>query len=301
MTNNSWQSPWAVSAVVAIAAAATLASQLAPPAARVFGAARNQFAGLDVLLTDLAAADVVVIGEPREDASVHRVELMLLQELAGRRKALTLSLEALDRGMQEPLEHFLMGHTTEADFLTEAKPAADYARTYKPLVDAAIQANWQVVAANVPAALANAVARSGPDVLTTTIASQKALFARDVQCPAAGQSFERFKARASAQAAGGRLEFAYYAECLADETMAESIAEAYTSGATGGRRPLIVHVASAIHTDFGGGVVLGTRRRLPAQRVAVLTIQPVAELSSVTPDANARPRADYIIYTTESR
>jgi uncharacterized iron-regulated protein len=287
--------------VFAIAAAATLAGQSSLPAARVFATARSELAGFGEMLTDVATADVVIVGEERENPAVHQIELVLLQELAARRKGLTLSLEVLDRGMQEPLEHFLMGHTAEADFLTEAKPPADYARTYKPLVDAAIQANWQVVAANVPPAVAEAVRRSGPDVLTTTFASQKAVFARDVQCPATGQSFERFKSRAAAQAAAGRLEFAYYADCLADETMAESIARAYAAGATGGKRPLVVHVTAAVHADFGDGVVLGTRRRLPTQRIAVLTIQPVADLNSVMPDANARSRADYILYTTETR
>src|SRR5579863_5124679 len=100
-----------------IAAAVTLAAQATVPSSRVYDAGRAQWTDLDALVADLAKAEVVFLGEQHDSATGHRLELAVLQGLAGRRDHLILGLEMFERDVQDPLDHFSMGHITEDDFL----------------------------------------------------------------------------------------------------------------------------------------------------------------------------------------
>jgi uncharacterized iron-regulated protein len=219
-----------------------------------------------------------------------------------------LSLEMFERDVQEPIEHFLMGHLSEEEFLSETRPWPAYATDYKPLVDLAVLNNWPVVAASPPRSLAAEVARDGLFVLSTRPPGERSWFADDVRCPTDDAYFERFRdAMARHELVGSAvdpepqsLERYYLAQCVKDETMAESIAQVRRAGG-GNRAPaLIVHLNGAFHSDFGVGVVQRVRRRLPVARVAVVTILPVTSLDGVAPSEEAGRRADFLLYTTRT-
>ena len=291
--------------------AATVAAESYVPQ-RVYAGARKQFADFEVMTADVSRADIVFIGEQHDDPNTHRLELALLEGLARRRGEVVLSLEMFERDVQEPLAHFLMGHVEEADFLREARPWLRYATDYKPLVDFAMSKNWPIVASNVPRSIAAEVSAGGLDVLKAKSEADRAMFAREWRCPETGAYFRRFKeamvtheeapaATPSRAVAPALLVERYFAaQCLKDETMAESIAQAYTAGAIGGKRPLVVHINGAFHSDFGDGAVERTRRRLPTRRVAVLTFEAVRDLDRVVPDDETKKRADYVVYTLAS-
>jgi uncharacterized iron-regulated protein len=294
----------AVGALI-LAGSAIAAGQTGYVPGRVFASARKQFADFEVMLADLARADVVFVGEQHDDGNSHRLELALLEGLALRRGEIILSLEMFDRDVQEALDHFQMGHVPEADFLKESRPWPGYESDYKPLVDFAIAKSWPVIAANVPRPVAADVIRSGLDVLNTKPDAQKAWFARELRCPTNDEYFKRF-VRVMASHAGPpnpdrpgpeNVERYYLAQCLKDETMGESIASVYGAAAVGGKHPMVVHLNGAFHSDFGDGVVARTRRRLPGKRVVTLTILPTENLDLLAPDAETRRRADYLVYT----
>ena len=92
------------------------------------------------------------------------------------------------------------------------------------------------------------------------------------------------------------VERLYLAQCLRDETMGESIAQVLTAGAGGGKRPLVISINGAFHSDFGDGLVDRVRRRLPDKRLLVLSLQPAGGLDSIAPGADERKRADYLVY-----
>ena len=269
---------------------------------RVFDTARDAFAAVDPMIDDLAGADVVFVGEQHDSANTHRLELTLLQGLATRRGNVVLSLEMFERDVQEPLEHFLMGHTPEDEFLKDARPWPRYKTDYKPLVDFAISKDWPVVAANVPRSIATEVSKGGLDVLKDKSDADRRLFAKDVQCPTDDEYFKRFgEAMGDHSGAKGATTLFYYAQCLKDETMAESIAEAYTAAAVGGKRPLVVHVNGAFHSDFGQGTAARVRRRLPDKRVNIVTMLPVEKMDVPAPDAAERRRGDFLVYTVAGK
>ena len=291
--------------VLVVLLSAALAGQSYVPA-RVFGGPKHQLTDLEALLADAAGADVVFVGEDHDDANTHRLERVLLEGLARRRGDIVLALEMFERDVQEPFDHFQMGHVDEADFLREARPWDRYATFYKPLVDFAIDHRWPVVAANVPRAIAAEVAASGLDVLAKKSPEEQAWFARERQCPLQGDFFKRFREAmsdhdspsAKPSSSEQAMDRYYFAQCLKDETMGESIAQAYAGLAIGGKRPLVVSINGDFHTDFRGGLVERTARRLPDKRLVIVTIQAVRDVDRPTSTSEDRKRADYIIYTT---
>ncbi len=271
---------------------------------RVFDARKNGFSDFEAMLADMVRADVVFVGEQHDHADTHRLQLAMLEGLARRQREVIVALEMFARDVQEPLDHFLMGHLTEADFLAAARPWPRYASDYKPLVDFASRHHWPVVAANAPHALADQVARMGLEVLKTKTEAEKTWFARDVRCPTNDPYFKRFQAAvendhpvSGAVTDGGASNVArvYLAQCLRDETMGESIAQVLTAGAGSGKRPLVISFNGASHSDFGDGLVNRVRRRLPDKRLLVLSVQPADSLDSIAPDADERKRADYLV------
>ena len=89
-----------------------------------------------------------------------------------------------ERDVQEPLDHFLMGHMTEEEFLKASRPWPRYATDYKPLVDFAGSKEWPVVAANVPRPMASEVSKAGLGGARLRRPTPNASwFARERECP----------------------------------------------------------------------------------------------------------------------
>jgi uncharacterized iron-regulated protein len=291
------------------AAVAVIQAQTAYVPQRVFDTAHGQFTDFEAMIADAAKADVLFVGEQHDDANTHRLELAVLQGLARRRGNVTVAFEMFERDVQDPLEHFQMGHLSEEEFLKAARPWPSYATDYKPLMDFAIAKVWPVVASNVPRALASEVSKSGLDVLQAKPDAEKPWFAKELQCPVGDDYFNRFTGamgeHPATSAAGDdkvvaarqSLERFYFAQCLKDETMGESIARAWEIGALGGRHPLVVHFNGAFHSDFAEGTVARTKRRLPNARIVIVTMSPETNLDTVKPDRDDLKRADYIVYT----
>jgi uncharacterized iron-regulated protein len=276
---------------------------------RVFDNARGGFTDFEMMLADVARADVVFVGEQHDDVNTHRLELAILEGLARRREQVIVSLEMFERDAREPLDHFLTGHLAEDEFLKVSRPWPRYKTDYKPLVDFAIAKQWPVVAANVPRPLASEVSKGGLTVLDAKTGDDRALFARDLQCPTDDDYFKRFGEAMGGHPAEGATvaqqremtERFYFAQCVKDETMAESIAEAYTAAAAPGRRPLVVHYNGAFHSDFTTGTASRVIRRMPGKRVVVITVLPVQNLDTAEPGPDDRRRANYLIYTVREK
>jgi uncharacterized iron-regulated protein len=255
----------------------------------------------------LTRADVVFLGEQHDDPNTHRLELAVLEALARRGRPVVLSLEMFERDVQEPLDHFAMGHLTEPEFLAASRPWPRYATDYKPLVDFAIAHDWPIVAANVPRPIAAEVAKSGMDALSSKPEADRTLFATDRQCPLGDDYFKRFVEAmcghsmpgASTDDAAKTTERYYFSQCLKDETMAEAIAAAALIGAGAAKSPVVVHVNGAFHSDYRQGTAARVVRRLPGKKVVVVSIQAVADLDAVAPTKDQRKVGEYILFTVK--
>ena len=258
---------------------------------RVYDARQRAFSDFEVMLADLAQADAVLVGEQHDDPNTHRLELAIVEGLVRRGGTVILSLEMFERDVQPLVERYLAGEMTETDFLAGSRPWPRYATDYRPLLEFARMRKLKVIAANVPRRMASSVGKQGLGAIDAAVAD-RAYAARSLDCPTSGSYFDRF-----AKAMGGHAAATpnyYYAQCVKDETMGESIAEAFAK-TTG--RVTIVHVNGAFHSDFREGAAESTRRRMPGRRVAVVSVLPVGDLDTLKPEGDDLKRADFLLFT----
>jgi uncharacterized iron-regulated protein len=157
-----------------------------------------------------------------------------------------------------------------------------------------------VIAANVPRPTASLVARDGLAAIDALPAADRAHVAAELRCPRDDEYYRRFAAEmqghggpgtASSDSARRAITDRFYeAQCVKDETMAESIARAAET------RPgaLVMHITGSFHSDYGLGTAERVRRRMPAARTVVLSAVPVADISAADP-ARTRGRGDYVV------
>jgi uncharacterized iron-regulated protein len=283
---------------------------------RVYDTRRSAFADFEMMLADLAGADVVFVGEQHDDPNTHRLEHAILDGLRRRSIPLTVSFEMFERDVQGTVDKYLGGTINEAEFLKDTRPWPRYVSDYRPLVELAKAQGWPVLAANVPRRYAAEVAKTGRSALDRLPAAERAMVARDLECPQ-DSYFQRFSAAMSnhsgpasarpsdapaadddaKRAAAASTDRYYWSQCVKDETMAESIADAVDR--RGGQQGTIVHFNGAFHSDFGSGAAERTRRRLTGRRVAVVTILPVNDIDTLAPAGDDLKRADFLVYTVK--
>ena len=268
---------------------------------RVYDTRRATFSDFEVMTADLARADVVLIGEQHDDPNTHRLELAVLEGFARRNIAVTLSLEMFERDVQQSVDTYMSGSGAEDEFLKNSRPWPRYATDYRPLVEFARARRWPVVAANVPRRIAADVAKTGKLAVDSLNSADRRLAAADLQCPHDAY-FERFAEQmgghqSSGSAADTNTDRYYWAQCVKDETMAESIAAAFAK--LEGRPGVIVHMTGSFHSDYGDGTGERVRRRLAGRRVATVSMIPAENLDTIAPATDDRKRADYLVYTVK--
>lgn len=280
---------------------------------RVYRTDGRQWADFESMLADLAWADVVFLGEQHDDPATHRLELATLQGLTRRRGQIVLSLEMFERDVQPALDAYLRGDLSDSAFAARSRPWPRYETDYAPMVRYAQAWRWPVLAANVPRRIASAVGRGGLAAIDTTF-PDRIYAARDKQCPPDDAYARRFAATMGDMRGHGQTQITpeqakamvqrfYLAQCVKDETMAESIADALQKSP---RRSLVLHVNGAFHSDYRQGTAARVARRLGAQRwdwpprVAVVSFVPVDDLDRMNP-RDHRKLGDYVVFTLKPK
>jgi uncharacterized iron-regulated protein len=230
------------------------------------------------------------------------MELALLQAIARRRSNVVLALEMFERDVQPILNQYLAGAISEETFLKGSRPWPNYAADYRPLVEFARARGWPVVAGNVPRRLASAVSNKGLAAVTQLGDSTRAWAAAEFRCPK-DDYFRRFGVAMgehpmgsgpppSAAEMAAMTERFYEAQCVKDETMAESIARARRDPSA----PLVIHYNGDFHSDFGEGTAERTRRELPGSKIVIVSAIPFPWLDDI--DAKPmRKQGDWLLFT----
>ena len=265
---------------------------------RVYDTKHKRFTDFEAMAAELAKADVVFFGEQHDDSATHRLEIALLEGIARRRPNVIVALEMFERDTQKLMDDYLANKITEAEFLKDSRPWKNYQADYKPLIEFAKTKGWKVVAGNVPRRFANTVFKGGLEAVDKLSSTDRKLIAEKFSCPT-DDYFKRFKETMSDhpgdnspkmdEAMIGQM---YQAQCVKDETMAESIAAA----AQASPQALVIHYNGAFHSDFQLGTASRAKQRLAKSDVKVVSALPVENLDSVNPD-NDKKRGDYLIFT----
>lgn len=232
--------------------------------------------GLEEVADDLAEADVVALGELHRTPGVHGVHHELLEALHARRDNLVIAMEMFERDTQTVLLQYLSGLIDEATFLAEARPWPAYARDYRPVIEYAKANGLVVLAANAPKKLASQVAKEGvgavagnPDVARETTAPEDEYW----------EAFlEAMKGHPGASPQ--MMANMYAAQCLKDDTMAESITDFLQKRRAVEDRPLVVLICGRMHSDHGRGTIARIKSRMPDLDVRVLSAETVKDASA---------------------
>ncbi len=269
---------------------------------RVRSSATNTVVAFEYMASVAAASDMVFFGEQHDDPETHFAEFALLERIGRMNPLVILSLEMFERDVQPMLDAFLAGRMSESEFLAKSRPWDRYATDYRGLVMLARAHGWPVIAANVPRSIASAVGRRGLAALDTLSPAMRAHAARIISCPR-NEYYARFAEQMKGHSPGAPAPAAsdsamlamtnrfYEAQCVKDETMAESIVEAL---ANAGRGAVVVHFNGSFHSDHALGTVERAMRRMPGARKVVVTAVPVAEPSAG--QAMDSARADFFIF-----
>lgn len=265
-----------------------------PEGSRVWAMGSQSWTDLAGAVDALAGADVVFVGEIHDHDAAHALELALLQGLHARRPAMVLGFEMFERDVQAILDGYLADAVDEASFLERSRPWKNYATDYRALVEFAREHGLPALATNVPRSLAALVASGGLEVLASQPPHLRRLFARHVDAPLDAY-YELFCSRVAehAHGPGGGLLRYYQAQCLKDDTMAETLADHLES--VGRPAPLVLHFNGAFHSDHGLGAAARTRSRLPGARVAVVSLVPAKDLAAADP-AEHVGLADFVVF-----
>jgi uncharacterized iron-regulated protein len=270
---------------------------------RVFNSDDKKFNDFEMMMAELAKADVVFVGEQHDDPATHHLELAILEGLARRRGSIIVAMEMFERDTQAAVDDYLAGKIIEAEFLKTSRPWPNYATDYRPIVEFAKAKGWRVIAGNVPRKYASQVARGGTAVLDKLPKAEREYVAAEINAPK-DDYFKRFAETMSAHPGDtgekkspaedrDMTERFYIAQCVKDDTMAESVAKVY--GKAGDPKPLIVHFNGAFHSDYRLGTAARVRKRLEKARVAVVSIVPLEQLDSIKTD-DYRKRGDYVVF-----
>ena len=274
----------------------------APPAARLLDATSGAEVDVAAIADALVRRDVVFFGEQHDSADAHARELELAEELFARRPDLVLSFEMFERDRQGFLDDYLAGRLDEAQLLAQARPWPNYAEAYKPLIEFAKEHHLPVVAACLPWSIAVAFGKSHGDP------PRSPFVAREWSAPAdayRARFVEVVKDHVKPDAATGPngaappiarfdpLERMYRSQCLRDDTMAESIADALTRFRH--RRPLVLHFCGSFHSDFGQGTVARVLTRVPSVSIGIVTT--IESDDAAQSDAKKESaRANYVLF-----
>ena len=242
---------------------------------------------------DLAKADFVALGELHQTPAVHAVHLELIEALYERRGGdLVIAMEMFERDVQTVLLQYLSGNLDEDEFLAKSRPWPHYARDYRPVIRFARRHGVIVLAANAPRPLAAKVAREG----LAAVAGERHV-ARTTTAPE-DDYWEAFQVEMKGHpgVSAEMMQRFYQAQCLKDDTMAESIVEHVQRCRSAGERPLVVLICGKMHSDHRRGTVARVMSRLPGLEVRVLSAETAADVGAGK-GVYASPRSvgDYVV------
>lgn len=249
----------------------------------------------------LATANAVFLGEQHDDPETHLVEAALLEAMHEKvNSRLTLAMEMLERDGQSTLDDYLAGKIDEATFTKTTRLWKTYPTDYRPMVEYAKAKKIPVLASNAPQPIVRKVGKEGLSAAMASLTpEEKAQIAATLTIPEGDVYATRFTAIMGQGHGDGKamppetIQRFYQAQCVRDDTMAETVAGAVRNGRT------VLHVNGSFHSDAGLGTAARVLWRCPLEaRIAVVKIVPYKEKIDWEP---LRGEADYLVFVPDRR
>lgn len=216
---------------------------------------------LEKMVDELLNYDVVFFGELHDDALLHQLEADLFQQLAAKSQQFVLSMEMFERDNQDVLNQYLNKELSYDEFSERARLWPNHKTDYEPLLQIAMKYERDVIAANVPRRYASLLAKNGetglnelPDDEKKYIASNLLVLDDKYKKEFYDTMKGMFDHGMPNKTGEDRILNIYKAQCLKDDTMAESIHQYLRKNS----KKQVLH----INGDFHSRYFLGTAQKL---------------------------------------
>jgi uncharacterized iron-regulated protein len=262
-----------------------------------FSDTQGQLVATPDLVRQLAAADVVYLGETHDRAADHAVQLAMIQTLHDRQSNLTIGLEMFQRPYQPLLDRYIAGDLSEADLRDRSEYDARWGfdwELYAPILRYAKAEKIPLIALNTPTEVTRKVSRQGLNRLNW---SDKRFIPPLSAIQTTPEAYRKMLAEifTSMHPAGkttdpARFERFFQAQVLWDETMAERIAQT-PRPMTDRRSKTIVVLVGQGHLVYRYGIPDRVERRRSTLKQLVILLSEESGLDPV--DGAGRPIADF--------
>jgi uncharacterized iron-regulated protein len=230
----------------------------------------------NTLIDHAVDADVVILGEQHNDAIGHAVQLAIVEAVTARTRRAAVAFEMLECDEQPLLDDYRDGLIDAETFakLTNSQTWAgkgSWEAWYQPVIDAGLNNDAALIAANAPRRYVRAVRTKGFDALNK-LDRTRAAFVKIPKPRITGDYRDRFMELMSGHGDDvdpGVQESFFRSQQIWDATMADSVLKALRMG----RRPVLLLVGR-FHSDREGGTVRCITRARPNAKVLVISLEP---------------------------
>jgi uncharacterized iron-regulated protein len=267
------------------------------------------------LLSHISDADVVVLGEQHDDATGHAVQLAVVEDMLDQASGRGgLALEMLERDEQVLVDDY-RDEVIDAKTFAKLSESTSWAGEgsweawYQPIIDAALERDAIVIAANAPRRYVRLARIGGWDQLDELDARRRVLVNRP-DTPITGVYKDRFielmggheepnldldkKSQEVEQAeALERAESFFRSQQVWDATMAASVSAALRQSG-----PPVMLLVGRFHSDLDGGTPQQIKRLCPSAKIVTISLEPACEEVEFNGDL---PQADFIVCTDSAR
>jgi len=260
---------------------------------RIVDSRTGKTLSLQQMANELKKYDLIFFGEDHDNATLHKLERELLPLLDTKRE-LILSLEMFERDVQSDLDAYIENWLTEDEFLAKSRPWSNYQDDYRPLIEYAKQKKITVIAANIPRSIAGKIARTGPDFTETLPEEDKKWLPDNISFPddSYKKAFLETLEDMHSPMMNNNPDWLYQAQCLKDETMAESIVNALKIKP----KARVLHFNGDFHSRNFSGTVSRVQELLPKKKIAVISPSCRENWQTANLTAEEKNAGTYIIF-----
>lgn len=255
------------------------------------------------MITALASADVVFVGEQHDHKLGHELELEILKGVHAKNPSLALSLEMFERDVQGVVDEYLKDQINESNFLAASRPWPGYKTDYAPMVEFCKANKLPVIAANAPRRYVNMVTRKGQESLLELPKDARSNLAKlpySTEVPegynkALDEVFGNHGTGGAPAPAGMQMpspERMKLSQMLWDVTMADSILK----GRARTHAKTVIQMNGAMHSDSGYGIADRVRRTSPRLNVVIVSIKTDSAYPNISAD-QYKGVADFVVVT----
>ncbi len=206
---------------------------------------------IEELLDQLDGRRIVYVGETHNAMDHHDVQLEILENLYARDPRLVIGMEMFERTFQGVLDRWTSGTIDRETLLRESEWYSRWKFDffyYERILNFARQNQIKVLALNAPRELVEKVGDFGIKALSLR---EKTMIASIDKSDARHREYVREVFKTHQKTPGKTFENFYEAQCVWDDTMAETISDFMTSKAGEGKRVIVFSGAGHIVYKFG--------------------------------------------------